>query len=85
MTTGHSEVLDHEHLPGDGHETVEHEDHIDHLHGGERHPEERIHSDHPGGPHAAGDGCETVEHGDHVDHVHDGHRHFQHGDHVHEH
>ncbi len=85
MTTGHSEVHGREHLPGDGRETVEHEDHIDHLYGDERHAGEKIHVDHPGGPHAAGDGCETVEHGDHLDHVHDGHRHYQHGDHVHEH
>ncbi len=80
----HVEPVDHEHLPGDGHQTVKHGDHIDHIHDGERHPEVKIHSDH-GSAHTENDGCETVQHGDHVDHVHDGHRHFQHGDHVHEH
>ncbi len=80
----HVEPSDHEHLPGDGHQTVAHGDHIDHIHDGERHAEAKIHSDH-GSAHTENDGCETVQHGDHVYHVHDGHRHFQHGDHVHEH
>jgi hypothetical protein len=84
MTTGHSEATDHEHLPGDGCEMVEHGDHVDHVHGDERHPEERLHLSHEG-VHTAGDGCEIVQHGDHEDHLHDGHRHYQHGDHVHEH
>ncbi|MFI7066259.1 hypothetical protein ACIBL3_35050 [Kribbella sp. NPDC050124] len=83
MTT-HTEVADHEHLPGDGCETVDHEDHVDHVHGAERHPEAEVHAGHREA-HSAGDGCEIVQHGDHEDHLHDGHRHFQHGDHVHEH
>ncbi len=41
--TEHAEPSDHEHLPGDGHETVVHGDHVDHLHDGERHPEAKIH------------------------------------------
>ncbi|MEI8409679.1 MULTISPECIES: hypothetical protein [unclassified Kribbella] len=84
MSTTHTEATDHEHLPGDGCQTVEHEDHLDHLHGDERHPEAKIHTAHDM-THTPDDGCETVLHGDHVDHVHDGHRHYQHGDHVHEH
>ena len=83
-TDQHTEPSDHEHLPGDGHETVVHGDHIDHIHDGERHPEARLHDDH-GTPHTEDDGCEKVVHDDHIDHVHDGHRHYQHGDHVHEH
>lgn len=81
---GHIEPNDHEHLPADGCETVEHEGHIDHVHGDEHHPEANVHANHEG-THTEGDGCETVEHDDHVDHIHDGHRHFQHDDHVHEH
>jgi hypothetical protein len=84
MTMGHTETTDHEHLAGDGCETVEHDDHLDHLHGDERHAEEATHVDHEG-THSDGDGCEIVQHGDHEDHVHDGHRHYQHGDHIHEH
>lgn len=84
MTTGHTQARGHEHLPGDGCETVDHDDHRDHVHDGERHPEEKVHADHQGS-HSAGDGCETVAHGDHEDHLHDGHRHYQHGDHVHDH
>lgn len=80
----HVEVTDHEHLPNDGCETVQHDGHVDHVHGDENHPETAVHADHEGA-HTEGDGCETVEHDGHVDHVHDGHRHFQHGDHVHEH
>jgi hypothetical protein len=82
--TSHTEPTDHEHHPGDGCETVQHDDHIDHVHGDERHPEQAVHAGHAG-THAEGDGCQTVAHDDHVDHIHDGHRHFQHGDHVHEH
>jgi hypothetical protein len=80
----HTTVTDHEHLAGDGCETVEHGDHLDHVHGAERHPEQAVHAGHEG-RHADGDGCETVTHGDHEDHLHDGHRHRQHGDHVDEH
>ena len=80
----HTIASDHEHVPDDGCETVEHGDHLDHVHGSERHAEQAVHTDH-GHVHAEGDGCETVPHGDHVDHVHDGHRHYQHGDHVVEH
>lgn len=58
MTTTHSEALGHEHLPDDGCETVEHEDHVDHFHSDERHREDKIHRDHPGGPHSADDGFE---------------------------
>jgi len=83
MSTDH-QPTDHEHLPGDGHPTREHEGHTDHLHDGEWHTEEKIHTNHDG-EHYEGDGHETVQHGDHVDHIHDGHRHYQHGDHVHEH
>ena len=82
--TEHTVATDHEHLPGDGCETVEHGDHVDHIHDSERHPEQAIHAAHDG-THSDQDGCETVEHGDHVDHLHDGHRHFQHADHVDEH
>ena len=82
--TSHTEPIDHEHHTGDWCDTVQHEDHVDHVHGDERHPEEAVHAGH-GGTHSEGDGCEVVAHGDHADHVHDGHRHFQHGDHVHEH
>jgi hypothetical protein len=84
MTTSHTEPVGHEHHPRDGCETVQHDDHVDHLHGDERHPEQALHAGHEGS-HSEGDGCETVQHDDHVDHVHDGHRHVQHGDHVHEH
>lgn len=84
MTTTVHPADDHEHIPGDGHETAEHGDHVDHLHDGEAHTEQPIHADHEG-THVEGDGHETVEHGDHVDHLHDGHRHVQHGDHVDEH
>ncbi len=80
----HNEPSDHEHLPGDGHETVVHDDHIDHIHHGEHHPEARIHVGHET-PHTEDDDCEKIAHGGHVDHIHDGHRHFQHDDHVHEH
>lgn len=80
----HHHAQDHEHLPGDGHQTVTHGDHVDHLHDGQSHTEEHIHANH-GDAHYEGDGHETVQHGDHVDHVHHGHRHHQHGDHVHEH
>ena len=82
--TSHTEPTDHEHRPGDGCATVRHGDHVDHVHGDERHPELALHADHEG-THSEADGCDVVAHGDHVDHVHDGHRHFQHGDHVHEH
>ena len=82
--TQHTDVMDDEHLAGDGCQTVQHDDHLDHVHGEERHPEVSVHADHEG-EHTEGDGCETVEHDDHVDHLHDGHRHHQHGDHVHEH
>ncbi|MFC0625519.1 hypothetical protein [Kribbella deserti] len=82
--TQHAEAVDHEHLPDDGCETVPHEDHVDHVHDGEHHPEARLHTGHDGA-HTEGDGCETVQHEDHLDHLHDGHRHYQHEDHVHEH
>lgn len=82
--TSHTEPIDHEHHPGDGCPTVRHDDHVDHVHGDERHPEQALHAGHDG-THSEGDGCAVVAHGDHVDHVHDGHHHFQHGDHVHEH
>jgi hypothetical protein len=82
--TEHTVVSDHEHLASDGCQTVEHGDHLDHVHGTERHPEQAVHPDHEG-QHTDGDGCETVGHGDHVDHLHDGHRHHQHGEHVDEH
>jgi len=84
MTTSHTEPVGHEHHPGDGCETVQHDDHVDHVHDDERHPEQALHAGHEGS-HSEGDGCETVQHDDHVDHVHDGHRHVQHGEHVHEH
>ena len=80
----HTEKLDHEHLPDDGCATVQHGDHLDHIHDGEQHEESNVHSQHDG-VHTDGDGCDTVQHGNHVDHMHDGHRHYQHGDHVHEH
>lgn len=80
----HTESIDHEHHPGDGCQTVQHDDHVDHIHGDEHHPEEAVHAGHAGA-HTEGDGCQTVAHGEHMDHIHDGHRHFQHGDHVHEH
>jgi hypothetical protein len=77
-------AIDHEHLAGDGCETVRHEDHVDHIHGDQQHAEQATHSGHTN-PHVDGDACQTVQHGDHVDHMHEGHRHFQHGDHVDEH
>jgi hypothetical protein len=82
--TSHTESIDHEHCPGDGCEIVQHDGHVDHVHGHERHREQAVHADHAGA-HTEGDGCQMVAHGDHVDHVHGGHRHVQHGDHVHEH
>ena len=84
MTASHTEPTDHEHHVGDGCEIVQHDDHVDHLHGGENHREQAVHAGHSG-VHSDGDGCRTVAHGDHVDHIHDGHRHFQHGDHIDEH
>ncbi len=42
MTDRHP-APDHEHLPGDGHETVQHGDHVDHIHDGHRHYQ---HGDH---------------------------------------
>lgn len=80
----HVEITDHEHLPQDGCQTVQHDDHVDHVHDGENHREVSVHANHEG-THTPDDGCETVQHDDHVDHIHDGHRHVQHGDHVHEH
>jgi hypothetical protein len=74
MTAGHIEAKDHEHLPGDGCETVQHDDHLDHIHGDERHREEKLHVHHVG-THSPGDGCETVQHGDHEDHLHVRERH----------
>ncbi|WP_409483937.1 hypothetical protein [Arsenicicoccus dermatophilus] len=80
----HVDITDHEHCAGDGCQTVEHDGHVDHVHGDECHREAVLHDGHDH-VHTEGDGCQTVEHDGHLDHVHDGHRHFQHGDHVHEH
>lgn len=41
--TQHTDVMDHEHLAGDGCQTVQHDDHLDHLHDGHRHHQ---HGDH---------------------------------------
>jgi hypothetical protein len=82
--TDHTVITDHEHLAGDGCETVQHGDHVDHVHGAENHPEQAVHTPHDQ-PHTDNDGCETIQHGDHLDHLHEGHRHYQHGDHVDEH
>ena len=39
----HVESIDHDHCAADGCETVQHDDHVDHLHDGHRHHQ---HGDH---------------------------------------
>jgi hypothetical protein len=41
----HTIASDHEHLAGDGCETVPHGDHVDHLHDGHRHHQHGNHVD----------------------------------------
>jgi hypothetical protein len=55
----HTVPIDHEHHPGDGCQTVQHDDHVDHVHGEKYHPQEAVHVGHAGA-HTEGDGCQTV-------------------------
>lgn len=79
-------VTEHEHGSDCGHEAVQHDGHVDYVHGTHHHEHESV-AEHSVDAHTHGADCghETVEHDGHIDYLHDGHKHAEHGSHYDEH